>query len=78
LPESPDGCLSIGQAYDLRADGCSPRKPFKQYADHLAVAKGLKQIAIMPIDENLGDEDLVDVNARLLPYVVVGDHKATI
>ncbi|MGJ0510817.1 hypothetical protein [Methylocystis sp.] len=49
--------MSIGQAYDLRADGCSPRKPFKQYADHLAVAKGLKQIAIMPIDENLEDED---------------------
>lgn len=32
----------------------------------------------MPIDENLEDEDLVDVNARLLPYVVVGDHKANI
>ena len=55
------------------------------YADHLArlsdtfVAKGLKPIAIMPIDENLEDEDLIEmVNAGLLPYVVVDDHKATI
>jgi membrane-bound lytic murein transglycosylase MltF len=55
------------------------------YADHLArlsdtfVAKGLKPIAIKPIDENLEDEDLIEmVNAGLLPYVVVDDHKATI
>jgi len=55
------------------------------YADHLAtlsdafVVKGLKPIAIMPIDENLEDEDLIEmVNAGLLPYAVVDDHKATI
>jgi membrane-bound lytic murein transglycosylase MltF len=55
------------------------------YADHLSklsdafVVKGLKPIAIMPIDENLEDEDLIEmVNAGLLPYAVVDDHKATI
>jgi membrane-bound lytic murein transglycosylase MltF len=55
------------------------------YADHLAklsdtfVAKGLKPIIIKPIDENLEDEDLIEmVNAGLLPFVVVDDHKATI
>ena len=55
------------------------------YADHLAtpsdafVVKGSKPIAIMPIDENLEDEDLIEmVNAGLLPYAVVDDHKATI
>jgi membrane-bound lytic murein transglycosylase MltF len=55
------------------------------YASHLAklsdtfVAKGLRPIAIMPIDENLEDEDLIEmVNAGLLPYAVVDDHKATI
>ena len=43
------------------------------------MAKGLKPIAIMPIDENLEDEDLIEmVNAGLLPYAVVDDHKATI
>lgn len=55
------------------------------YASHLAelsdafVAKGSRPIAIKPIDENLEDEDLIEmVNAGLLPYVVVDDHKATI
>ncbi len=55
------------------------------YADHLAklsdtfVARGLKPIAILPIDENLEDEDLIEmVNAGLLPYIVVDDTKATI
>lgn len=55
------------------------------YADHLAklsdtfVARGLKPIKILPIDENLEDEDLTEmVNAGLLPYIVVDDTKATI
>jgi membrane-bound lytic murein transglycosylase MltF len=55
------------------------------YAGHLAklsdafVAKGLKPIAIKPIDDNLEDEDLIEmVNAGLLPYAVVDDHEATI
>jgi membrane-bound lytic murein transglycosylase MltF len=42
-----------------------------------AMAKGLKPIAIMPIDGNLEDEDLIEmVNAGLLPYAVVDGHKA--
>lgn len=55
------------------------------YAGHLAklseafATKGLKPIAIKPIDENLEDEDLIEmVNAGLLPYAVVDDHEATI
>jgi len=55
------------------------------YANHLAklsykfVGKGLKPIAIKPIDDNLEDEDLIEmVNAGLLPYAVVDDHEATI
>ena len=44
-----------------------------------AMAKGLKPIAITPIDGNLEDEDLIEmVNAGLLPYAVVDGHKATI
>ena len=55
------------------------------YAGHLAilseafVSKGLKPIAIKPIDDNLENEDLIEmVNAGLLPYAVVDDHEATI
>ena len=55
------------------------------YAGHLAklseafLAKGLKPIAIKPIDDNLEDEDLIEmVNAGLLPYAIVDDHAATI
>jgi membrane-bound lytic murein transglycosylase MltF len=55
------------------------------YVGHLAklseafVAKGLRPIAIKPIDDNLEDEDLIEmVNAGLLPYAVVDDHEATI
>lgn len=55
------------------------------YAGHLAklseafVTKGLRPIAIKPIDDNLEDEDLIEmVNAGLLPFAVVDDHEATI
>ena len=55
------------------------------YVGHLAklsdtfVNKGMKPIAIKPIDDNLEDEDLIEmVNAGLLPYAVVDDHEATI
>jgi membrane-bound lytic murein transglycosylase MltF len=42
-------------------------------------AKGLKEIALVPADEDLEDEDLLEmVNAGLLPFVVVDDHKARI
>ena len=43
------------------------------------VNKGMKPIAIKPIDDNLEDEDLIEmVSAGLLPYAVVDDHEATI
>jgi len=55
------------------------------YVGHLTklsdtfVNKGMKPIAIKPIDDNLEDEDLIEmVNAGLLPYAVVDDHEATI
>lgn len=55
------------------------------YGGHLAklseafLAKGLKPIAIKPIDDNLEDDDLIEmVNAGLLPCAIVDDHEATI
>ena len=55
------------------------------YVGHLAklsdtfVNKGMKPIAVKPIDDNLENEDLIEmVNAGLLPYAVVDDHEATI
>ncbi len=40
-------------------------------------AKGLKAIALLPADEDLEDEDLLEMaNAGLLPFVVIDDHKA--
>jgi membrane-bound lytic murein transglycosylase MltF len=42
-------------------------------------AKGLKEIMLVPSDEDLEDEDLLEmVNAGLLPFVVVDDDKARI
>lgn len=42
-------------------------------------AKGLKPIVLAPTDENLEDEDLLEmVNAGLLPFAIVDDHKAQI
>ncbi|MFT4097549.1 MAG: lytic transglycosylase F [Rhodoblastus sp.] len=42
-------------------------------------AKGLKPITLAPTDENLEDEDLLEmVNAGLLPFAIVDDHKAQI
>lgn len=55
------------------------------YYDHLVAlngafaAKGLKPVKLVAADENLEDEDLLEmVNAAILPYVVVDDHKAAI
>ncbi|WP_234822735.1 lytic transglycosylase F [Ensifer adhaerens] len=55
------------------------------YFEHLGVlnarlkASGKAVIDIRPIDENLEDEDLMEmVNAGLLPWCVVDDHKARI
>lgn len=42
-------------------------------------AKGLKPVALAAADENLEDEDLLEmVNAGLLPFAIVDDHKAKI
>lgn len=53
------------------------------YATHLAalsrtlVERGKPAIRILPADEDLEDEDLLDmVNAGLLPLAIVDDHKA--
>src|SRR5215469_6842863 len=53
------------------------------YWTHLAAlnaeltAKGLKEITLYPADEDLEDEDLLKmVNAGLLPFIVVDNHKA--
>jgi len=79
-PASP----KLGSIEDLNGREIHVRLS-SSYADHLAtlsdafLAKGLKLIVIVPIDENLEDEYLIEmVNAGLLPYVVVDDHKATI
>ena len=55
------------------------------YHEHLAAlnerfaARGLAAIKIVPADENLEDEDLMEmVNAGLLPYAVVDNHLANI
>ena len=55
------------------------------YAEHLAalntllVAKGLKPVTIVAIDDNLEDEDLIEmVNAGLLPFAIIDDHIARI
>lgn len=40
-------------------------------------AEGLKEITLVPADENLEDEDLLEmVNAELLPFTVVDSYKA--
>ena len=42
-------------------------------------ARGLAAIQIVPADENLEDEDLMEMaNAGLLPYVIVDNHLANI
>lgn len=62
-----------------------PVRPSSSYYTHLvALNAGLKQagkpeIVIEPIDETLEDEDLMEmVNAGLLPWTVVDQHKAAI
>lgn len=55
------------------------------YFEHLETlsraleAKGLKPIALTPLDDELEDEDALEmVNAGLLPWAVVDEHKAQI
>jgi membrane-bound lytic murein transglycosylase MltF len=60
-------------------------RPSSSYFEHLNAlnetleASGKQPIALVPIDEELEDEDLMEmVNAGLLPWTVVDEHKAKI
>lgn len=60
-------------------------RPSSSYYEHLQLLNAAfkrsskPEIDIRPIDENLEDEDLIEmVNAGLLPWCVVDDHKARI
>ena len=60
-------------------------RPSSSYYEHLQLlnaaskVSGKTEIDIRPIDENLEDEDLIEmVNAGLLPWCIVDDHKARI
>ena len=60
-------------------------RPSSSYFEHLTalnqtlVAGGKQPIMLVPIDEELEDEDLMEmVNAGLLPWTVVDEHKAKI
>ena len=60
-------------------------RPSSSYYEHLQLLNaafkrsGKAEIDIRPIDENLEDEDLIEmVNAGLLPWCIVDDHKARI
>ena len=60
-------------------------RPSSSYYEHLQLlnaklaGSGKTEIEIRPIDESLEDEDLMEmVNAGLLPWCIVDDHKARI
>ena len=60
-------------------------RPSSSYHEHLValnenrIAEGKEPIAISPLDEELEDEDAMEmVNAGLIPWVVVDEHKAKI
>jgi len=67
---------------DLAGEEIQVRKT-SSYWTHLQAlnnrfkAEGLKEITLIPADENLEDEDLLEmVNAELLPFTVVDSYKA--
>jgi membrane-bound lytic murein transglycosylase MltF len=75
---------AIGKIEDLSGKEFYIRKS-SSYYEHLVAlnsrfaSEGLKAIELTPGDENLEDEDLLEmVNAGLLPFTVVDDHKAKI
>jgi len=69
---------------DLAGKEIMVRKSSSYYTHLLALnetlkAKGLQEITLLPADETLEDEDLMEmVNAGLLTMVIVDDHKALI
>jgi membrane-bound lytic murein transglycosylase MltF len=79
-PAAPE----ISKIEDLAGNGIYVRKTSSYYQHLVAlnekfVARGLAAIQIIPADENLKDEDLMEIaNAKLLPYVIVDDHLANI
>lgn len=79
-PAAPD----IASIDDLAGKEIYVRKT-SSYYEHLAalnekfVARGLAAVRIVPADENLEDEDLMEMsNAGLLPCVVVDNHLASL
>jgi membrane-bound lytic murein transglycosylase MltF len=75
---------AIGTIEDLSGKELYIRKS-SSYYEHLLTlndrfaSQGLKAVGLTPGDENLEDEDLLEmVNAGLLPFAVVDDHKAEI
>jgi membrane-bound lytic murein transglycosylase MltF len=75
---------AISKIEDLAGKEIYVRKS-SSYDEHLVVlntkfaARGLATIKIVPADESLEDEDLMEmVNAGLLPYVIVDNPKANI
>jgi membrane-bound lytic murein transglycosylase MltF len=75
---------AISKMEDLAGKEIYVRKS-SSYYEHLVAlnakfaTQGLAEIKIVPSDENLEDEDLMEmVNAGLLPYVIVDNHKASI
>lgn len=75
---------AIAKLDDLAGKEIYVRKSSSYYEHLVAVntklaSQGLAEIKIIPGDENLEDEDLLEmVNAGLLPYVIVDNHKASI
>jgi membrane-bound lytic murein transglycosylase MltF len=75
---------AIGKAEDLSGEKIYVRKS-SSYFEHLIAlnerfaSQGLKGIELIPADEYLEDEDLLEmVNAGFLPFTVVDDHVARV
>jgi len=75
---------AIGKVEDLSGEKLYVRKS-SSYFEHLIAlnetfaAQGLKGIELIPADEDLEDEDLLEmVNAGLFPFTVVDDHVAKV
>jgi hypothetical protein len=82
-PFSPSAPI-IGKLEDLAGKTVYVRKS-SSYYEHLSVlnesfaSQGLKGIDLLPAEEDLEDEDLLEmVNAGIFPFAVVDDHVAQI
>ncbi len=76
------GAAPVARLADLAGRTIEVRPSSSYYESLLAVnerlsAAGLDPVRIVPVDENLEDEDLLEmVNAGLLPAIVMDSHKA--